>query len=303
MRIRLALLVAAVIGAPVGSAFAADPPGKTFDGPGGKIWYEVRGSGTGRPLIVVNGGPGFDHSYLTASTVWDRLAKNRRVVMYDQRGVGRSFNLAPGAQNTLEEQIADLEALRAHLGADTIDLLGHSYGGYLSMAYTARNPKRVAHLLLLDSAAPKWSDTIFLFSQVYPESVERQNALGFATELGDKAASDATIKEYLSTLFYAPEKRDAFLKSWNPAAFKREVNAALDRDLSRYDLNPEIRKFKVPALVMTGRFDMNVAPLTAYKMSQAIPGARFLVFEKSGHLPFLEEPDAFAAAVEDFLKR
>jgi proline iminopeptidase len=48
---------------------------------------------------------------------------------------------------------------------------------------------------------------------------------------------------------------------------------------------------------------MNVAPLTAYRMSQAIPGARFVVFEKSGHLPFYEEPDAFAATVEEFLKR
>jgi proline iminopeptidase len=301
MRIGLAGIVALVVVG--GRAWAADPPGKTFDGPGGKIWYEVRGSGTGRPLIVVNGGPGFDHTYLDSSNVWDKLARNRRVVTYDQRGMGRSYALAPGAQNTLEEQIADLDALRAQLGTETIDLLGHSYGGYLSMAYTARNPQRVAHLMLLDSAAPKWSETIFLFNQVYPESIERQNSLGFASELGDKSASDATIKEYLGTLFYSPEKRDAFLKLWNPAAFKREVNAALDHDLARYDLNPEIRKFKMPTLVMTGRFDMNVAPLTAYKMSQAIPGARFRVFEKSGHLPFLEEPDAFAAAVEDFLKR
>jgi len=301
MRIGLAGIVALVVVG--GRAWAADPPGKTFDGPGGKIWYQVRGTGTGRPLIVVNGGPGFDHTYLESSNVWDKLARNRRVVMYDQRGMGRSYGLAAGAQNTLEEQIADLDALRAALGAETIDLLGHSYGGYLSMAYTARNPQRVAHLMLLDSAAPKWSETIFLFNQVYPESIERQNSLGFASELGDKSASDATIKEYIGTLFYSPEKREAFLKLWNPAAFKREVNAALDHDLARYDLNPEIRKFKMPTLVMTGRFDMNVAPLTAYKMSQAIPGARFVVFEKSGHLPFLEEPDAFAAAVEDFLKR
>jgi len=301
MRIGRAGLVALVVAG--SAAVAAEPTGKTFDGPGGKIWYEVRGGGTGRPLIIVNGGPGFDHSYLVSSSVWDKLAKNRRVVMYDQRGMGKSYALAAGAQNTLEEQIADLDGLRAALGADTFDLLGHSYGGYLAMAYTARNPQRVAHLMLLDSAAPKWSETIFLFNQVFPESVERQNSLGFAAELGDKAASDATIKEYLGTLFYSPEKRDAFLKGWNPAAFKREVNAALDKDLARYDLNPEIRKFKMPTLVMTGRFDMNVAPLTAYKMAQAIPGARFVVFEKSGHLPFLEEPDAFAAAVEDFLKR
>jgi proline iminopeptidase len=288
------LMASVVLAAPALTA-------RTFDGPAGKIWYEVRGSGSGRPLFVLNGGPGFDHSYLLSSGAWETLAKNRRVVMYDQRGVGRSFALKAGAPNTVEEQLSDLEALRAQLGAETVDLLGHSYGGYLGMAYAARYPQRVARLMLVDSAAPKWSETLFLFKQVFPEATERQDALGFASELGDKGASDNSIREYLTMLFYSPERREAFLKLWNPAAYRREVNAALNRDLERFDLNPEIRKFRMPVLVMTGRYDMNVAPLTAYKMHQAIPASRFVVFERSGHLPFLEEPEAFVAAIEEFL--
>ena len=62
--------------------------GQTFDGPGGKIYYEVTGSGSGLPLIVVNGGPGFDHTYLHIATAWDTLGKNRRIIFYDQRGDG-----------------------------------------------------------------------------------------------------------------------------------------------------------------------------------------------------------------------
>jgi pimeloyl-ACP methyl ester carboxylesterase len=187
MRGGLAILGALIVVA--GSSQAAEAPGKTFDGPGGKLWYEVRGTATGRPLIVVNGGPGFDHSYLNWSTVWDRLAKSRRVVMYDQRGMGRSYALAPGAQNTLEEQIADLEALRAHLGADTVDLLGHSYGGYLAMAYTARNPAgRPSHAARL--RAPSGRDHLPL--PRYPVG-RRQNSLGFASELGDRRL-EATSK-------------------------------------------------------------------------------------------------------------
>jgi len=54
-------------------------------------------------------------------------------------------------------------------------------------------------------------------------------------------------------------------------------------------------------MVITGRFDMNVAPVFAYQMYRAIPNAQFTVFEKSGHLPFTEEPDAFASRVESFL--
>src|SRR5262249_53534949 len=60
--------------------------GKTFKGPGGTLYYEVKGSAPGVPLVVVNGGPGFDHSYLHVSEAWDLLAKKRPVVFYDQRG-------------------------------------------------------------------------------------------------------------------------------------------------------------------------------------------------------------------------
>ncbi len=281
---------------------AHEEKGEVFDGPGGKLYYEMTGSASGTPLIVVNGGPGFDHSYLHIATAWDSLAKVRRVIFYDQRGVGRSAPLNPGQSCTLADQIDDLEALRAHLGYEKIDLLGHSWGGYLSMAYAARHPERISHLVMVDSAAPKFSDTIFLFNQVFPQTTERQDALAFAVELGVTAASDASIHEYLTMLFYSPEKRDIFVAQMGPGAFTKKVNQAVAGDLARFDLNPEIRKFHFPVMVITGQFDMNVAPVVAYKIHQAIPGSRFVVFERSGHIPFYEEPEAFDRAVEDFLQ-
>jgi proline iminopeptidase len=275
--------------------------GQTFDGPGGKIYYEVTGGGSGTPLIVLNGGPGFDHRYEHITTAWDQVGKNRKIIFYDQRGNGQSFALKPGQPNTLADQIDDLEALRAHLGFDRVALLGHSWGGYLSMAYAARHPEHIAHLILVDSAAPKWSEIIFLFSQVFPEATERRAANAFADELGDKSASDASMREYFSMLFYSVEKRDAFLAAMPVDAFHKEVNRSLNADLGRFDLNPEIRKFRFPVLVVTGRYDMNVAPVVAYRMHQAIPGSRFVVFERSGHIPIFEEPDAFARTLEGFL--
>jgi proline iminopeptidase len=280
---------------------AHEEKGQLFDGPGGKLYYEVIGSGSGTPLVLVNGGPGFDHTYLHTSSSWDSLAKNRRIVFYDQRGDGRSEHLKPGQSCNLADQIADLEALRAHLGAEKMDVLGGSWGGYLSMAYSARHPDRVAHLILVDSAAPKFSDTIFLFEQVFPESSERQAGGAFAREFGDKGSDDAQIREYLSMIFYSPEKRDAFLAELKPDVYNKEVNQKVTADLAHFDLNPEIRKFKFPTLVITGRYDMNVAPLIAYRIHKEIPGSRFVVFEKSSHLPFTEEPEAFTRAMEDFL--
>ncbi|HEV3036703.1 MAG TPA: alpha/beta hydrolase, partial [Candidatus Angelobacter sp.] len=91
--------------------FARDENGSRFEANGVPIYYEVSGSG-GIPLVVANGGPGFDHTYLHLSSAWDSLAKNRRVVFYDQRGTGRSNPVAAGKTFTLKDQLDDLEALR-----------------------------------------------------------------------------------------------------------------------------------------------------------------------------------------------
>jgi proline iminopeptidase len=298
---RSSLAVVLALAVPV-SAWAAAPAesGQSFPAGGVSLYYEVLGSSSGTPLVVVNGGPGFDHSYLHIANSWNELAKHRPIVLYDQRGTGRSTQGSEGTAG-LAEQIADLEALRQHLGAERIDLLGHSWGGYLVMAYAARHGDHIRRLLIVDSAAPKWGDTLFMFKEFYPEGVARQNALAFADEMGDEAAKAGGLREYFSMLFYSPENRDAFLAAAGDFHFNEKVNKALNADLARFDLGPELPKLHVPTLVVTGRFDANVAPATAYRIHQAIPGSRFVVFEKSGHLPFFEEPARFVQVVEEFL--
>jgi proline iminopeptidase len=289
----------------VGLSGATDPrPGKTFSTPAGvSIYYEPLGAAAGVPLVVANGGPGFDHSYLHLSAVWDTLAKNREVVLYDQRGLGKSSALKPGQSCTLRDQIEDLEALRAHLGADQIDLLGHSWGGFLVMSYAARYPQHIRHLIISDSAAPKFSDTIFLFKDVFPEGVEREDAVDFANTLGDKSAHQTQLHEYFAMLFYSPEKRDAAIAQLGDGGENPEINETIVHDLDHYDLNPELAKYRFPTLVVTGRYDMNVAPLVAYKIHKAILGSQFVVFDRSGHLPFYEEPEKFLQTLEGFLGR
>jgi proline iminopeptidase len=297
------VLAAAICCLSAGLLHAADDrPGKTFKTATGTLYYETLGSAEGTPLVVANGGPGFDHTYLHLSDVWDVLAKTRKVVLYDQRGVGRSSPIARGQSCTLLDQIEDLEALRAQIGAERIDLLGHSWGGYLVMAYAARYPQHIQHLLIVDSAAPKFSDTVFLFKDVFPEGVAREDAVEFASRMGDKSARVRSLREYFSMLFYSPEKRDAALAKMADVDENVEVNETIEHDLERFDLNPELAKYNFPTMVMTGRYDINVAPVVAYKIHKAIPGSQFVVFDQSGHLPFYEEPEKFLRSVESFLK-
>jgi proline iminopeptidase len=287
----------------VGLLHAADDrPGRSFQSSGVSIYYETLGNAAGTPLVIANGGPGFDHAYLHLSDAWDVLAKSRKVILYDQRGLGRSSKLTPGQSCTLRDQIEDLEALRAEIGAERIDLLGHSWGGYLVMAYASKYPQHIQRLLIVDSAAPKWSETVSPFKDIFPEGVERQDALAFASTLGDKAAARKSLLEYLSMLYYSPANRDAAMAKIEDVKINQDINDTLNHDLERFDLNPELPKFSFPTIVMTGRYDINVAPVIAYKIHKAIPGSRFVVFEQSGHMPFYEERDKFVSAVESFLK-
>jgi proline iminopeptidase len=272
---------------------AASGAGATLNVAGVTIWYEVRHGGAKTPLVVLNGGPGFDHNYLLTSDAWDKLAAHRSVVLYDQRGTGRSGDLKPGQSCTLADQVADLEALRAKLGVERMDLFGHSWGGFLAMAYAIRYPQHVAHIVLCDSSAPKWSDTDDVLKHFYPEATERREQAEALAATGDADAGGTAVKEYLGMLFVSPRKREELLAV---------TNQALNADIAHIDLGPMLARLKMPVLVLTGRFDANVAPSTAWRIHKAIPGSRFEVFEQSGHLPFLEEPEAFVRSVERFLQ-
>ena len=274
--------------------------GKLFEGKNATIYYEVRGAKSGVPLFVVNGGPGADHTYLHSTlskiSALDELAKKRPVIFYDQRGVGQSPALKTGQSITTADQVADLDALREFLGYEHIDIFGHSYGGFLAMAYAAAHPERIAHLVLSDSEAPKPTDTIFLFDRIYPET----NARMEARNLKDAAERKAYMLDYFSMIFYSPANRDAYLAKVVNPTMNTEISDALWKDMEKIDLNPEIAKFKFPTLVMTGRFDINVAPSIAYKIHQTIPDSKFVVFDECGHMPFYEQQIKFVQTMNDF---
>lgn len=83
--------------------------------------------------------------------------------------------------------------------------------------------------------------------------------------------------------------------------FSQTVCTEVMLDAMKRDLYPDLAKLDVPTLVINGRFDANVAPTVAYKISRTIPGARLVFFERSGHSPQVEEPEKFALEVERFL--
>jgi proline iminopeptidase len=285
-----------------GLAFAQAPVSGIVHTPDVDLAYEVYGaSRSATPVIVANGGPGFSHVYLLQNDVFTkRLAHHRQIVFYDQRGDGKSKLLHPDAPQDMNAQVADLDAIRAKLGYQKFDLIGHSWGGLLAIGYASAHPEHVAKLILIDSAAPAWKQTLFLFSQVFPDVGESDKEI--TRKLGHTPeASKQQLTNYFSMLFYSQENHDRFVAGITDPGQNTAVNAAVNKAIATLDLNPKLPGFAFPTLVMHGRFDMNVAVLTAWKTYKAIPNAKIVIFAKSGHLPFYEEPDKFAQTLSDFL--
>lgn len=260
----------------------------------GDLYSISIGGSRGVPLIAVNGGPGFDHRYMFAAPIWKDIAAHRQIVFYDQRGTGRSPG-GTGKQLSVAGMVEDLEVLRRRLKVEKIDLVGHSWGGVLSMAYAVRYPQHVAHMILVGSGDAKPAENEFLFDKLYPEIVaEIPVDTSPAGQMGC-----VEVDAYDKMSYY--DQRNNVPVAGDPVMFSSETCTTVMLDAIKLDLYPALAKLNVPTLVINGRFDANVAPSVAYRISKAIPDSKLVYFERSGHTPFVEEPEKFALVVERFL--
>lgn len=293
---RVLALAGAVLSSPAGARDRG-----VIHAPQSDIGYETFGtSGPALPVIAVNGGPGLSHAYMLQNDMWQKVARDRLVVFYDQRGTGASRPLRPGAAQTLDAQVADLEALRAGLRLERVAIVGDSYGGMIAIAYAAAHPDHVARLVLSD-AVPSWTGIVHLLPQVYPDVEEEDAAQERKLGPGTDAAARASLRDHFRMIFHAPAKRDAFLARMGNLGYEPDVADAVSGATAGVDLTPRLAGLAVPTLVIAGRHDMNVAPLTAWRMAHAIPHARIVFFEESGHLPSYEEPERYRAVLDAFL--
>ena len=253
------------------------------------------------PVIAVNGGPGLSHAYMIQNDVWQRITADRLVIFYDQRGTGASKRLASGAPQTMAAQVADLEAVRQHFNLARAAFVGDSYGGLLVTAYAAAHPEHVAKLVLSDAASPSIKGIVHLLPQTFPDIEEGDEHEEKSLSGNPDAAARASLRNHFRMIFYSPAKRDAYLKGMGDLGYEPAVGEAVSTAINDLDLTPALANFHFPTLVINGRYDMNVAPLTAWRLAHAIPNAKLVFFEESGHLPSYEEPDRYVSVLQQFL--
>jgi proline iminopeptidase len=273
----------------------------------------VREIGQGPPMIVLHGGPDFDHEYLLPDL--DRLAALCRLVYYDQRGRGRSFTGEDPDVVTLGSEMEDVDAVRGWTGASSVALLGHSWGALLALEYAIRYPERVSRLVLMNAAPASHADMlVFRAALASGRSAEqRERMADLASDpaylAGDIAADAEYYRIHFGSAFHRREHLDLVIGRLRRGFTSDGIVAAraIEERLyeqtwasEAYDLLPSLRRLHVPTLVLHGQEDL-VPPDAARQIAAAIPGSRLVMVPACGHFAYLEQPDRVRAEIAAFL--
>jgi proline-specific peptidase len=279
---------------------------------GATTWYKVVGEGEqpGRqPLLCLHGGPGGPHDYL--ESMQELARTGRRVIFYDQLGCGRSPYPSDPGKWTVELFLDEIDAVRDALGLDRLHVLGQSWGGMLAMEYALTQPTGVESLTICDSPAsiPQWVAEANRLRAELPADVQetlvRHEEAGTTDDPEYERACVAFYDRHVCRVRPYPDfvqrtfdqmPNEVYLTMNGPSEF-HSIGTLKD-----WDIIPRLGEITIPALVISGRYD-EATPLIAETVRDGIPGAEWVLFDESSHMPHVEEPERFLEVVSEWLAR
>jgi proline iminopeptidase len=278
-----------------------------------ELYVEVEGKGT--PLVLINGGPGGTHHYF--HPWFSRLRGQAKVVYYDQRGCGLS-DFKPGEKGySVEQAVADLEAVRKALGLEKWVVLGYSYGGFLAQLYTVLHPENTAGLVLLGASPGMKADVGPSREGEFITAGERERMKEARKELNAYAETHALPRQkFVELLIYnnfinGDWKRQNF---YRPSADRlaqialyewvndQNFNGIMGQSQAGWDFTGAFADNPIPTLILEGRWDLTWGEKKREVLKGNHPRAEMIVFENAAHGIYDEDPDGFFRALKSFLK-
>jgi pimeloyl-ACP methyl ester carboxylesterase len=306
----LALLAAAPLAAAAqldSATTSAAREGHLIADDGARLYYRVVGSG--EPVVIVPGGLFLERDFA-------RLGRGRTVVFYDMRNRGRSDAVADSTRISIQHDVRDLEAVRRHVGAERVMLIGWSYLGMMVMRYAAVHPERVTRVVQLGPLArnfrTRFPDSLVARdSAPVPDSasvaaLERRRADGLAARdpradceadhrvYRVRLVGDARLAERVPDLCAMPNERPATLGRHFPLLFGSMVG----------DEGPTWERYatlRTPVLTIHGTQDRNAPYGGGREWAAHLPEGRLLAVRGAAHMLWLDAPDVVFPALERFL--
>lgn len=273
-----------------------------------QIYFDIEGVGLvpdgdrmrEKPIaFLIHGGPGADHS--SYKPTFSALSDQMQLVYFDHRGQGRSAR-GDKATYTLDQNVEDMEALRQYLGLEKIVAIGGSYGGMVALTYATRYPQNLSHLIAIatvpDFRFLKRAQEI-LNDRGTPEQIAIAQYLwngNFETE-AQLADYFRIMQPLYSMNCPISESRSRTILSVDA------INVAFGGFLRSYSVFDQLHKITVPTLVIGARHDWICHPEFSEEIAHAIPNAELRIFENSGHLIRLDEPQALLEAISEFVAK
>lgn len=272
---------------------------------GTELAYHVVGEG--EPLLCLPGGPMRASAYLGDL---GGLSSHRRLVMLDLRGTGDSGIPTDPATYRCDRQVADVEALRDHLGLDRVDVLAHSAGGDLAILYAARHPERVRSLTLVTARARALGVD---FTEEHRREAAGLRAAEpwFATArlaLDAVWAGSATDADWDAAAPFFYGRWDAAAQAHAASDVEQTNEEAADVYASAGAFDPvaaraAISALDAPVLILAGEWDGGPLPRVAATVADLFLKAELAVQADAGHFPWLDDPVRFVQTVATFLSR
>jgi proline iminopeptidase len=274
--------------------------------PGGRIWYKVSGAGSGTPVILLHGGPGYSSFYLK---LFEELGNDRPVVRYDQLGGGKSDRISDNTLFTIPHFVRELDSLRAHLGYQRVHLLGHSWGTILAVEYYRAYQQHVAGLILGSAALdlPRWERNARRLVRTLSDSAQRAIKLREAERRFDAPDYQSALAEFYGKYVWRSPVQadlDSVLRTVNEAIYNYMQGPSeftITGSLKRYDGTRILPTIAVPTLYTVGEFD-EADPATIKHFARLTPGARVVVLPGAAHLTPWDAPEQNLKVVREFLR-
>lgn len=285
--------------------------------PQGRIYVEREGDVSGRAVVLAAGGPGVGHDHY--HPWFSRLATETAVVYFDYSGCGRSDRLAEDREYSVALFAENIEAVRQHLGLDSIDLVGLSFGGLPAVQYVLDNPGSVRRLVLSNAqvSADGWQrtniDGVNLeLQRLFPEAwrellrLREQGVLSLAPEYQELVAQVVPELEWVDPWGHPPLEHPSeggFEERVYRSVVGPDPEWVVAGTLRGHDPMPRLHEIQAPTLVISGRYDRVTPPSVAQEILDALaPERRGLeIFERSAHRPWAEQPDEYFEVVGRFL--
>ena len=278
------------------------------------LYWCAYGAAGGEKLLLLHGGPGAHHDYLLPQMLSlgePNGAASRELLFYDQRGGGRSRSDTSDreAAITWETHVRDLELVIDELHVESLTIVGYSWGGLLALLFAREAAARrvrfaPARLVLIDPApvARRFRDQFereFARRQASPEVQGLRDELA-ASGLRERDPAAYRHRSFeLSVAGYFADPRAA--RDLTPFRVTGRVQQSVWDSLGDYDLvaDPELRAITTPTLIVHGRQDP--IPLESSEQCASALRATLVVLDQCGHVPYVEQPHALFAAMEEFL--